>query len=360
MGSALGHIELERATDSIWSGTRHRHELGDLEALTASIDREGLLQPITITPDGMLICGVRRLAAIKRLGWKTVNVWVRSGISSRLGQLLAEQDDNVLHKPLTQIEQAALYRELKALLAEDAARRQEASRFTASRQNPRSDGAAESAAPSPTGGDAREQAALIITGHKAYSRLEETSRLQEIADDPTQPEPVRVQAAAELEAIAAGAPVHPGLQRVNAHLALSQLDQLATDQAQPAGIRQQAAVGAARVRELEATVRAADLECLTAQALQRAKTATKKRKHATPGARPRPDDGEPVLLPLRSFLYLWDDLDGWWNRYDPAQVGPALTDQQWERFEATLAGTTAFAQTARTAREQAVPARPTA
>ncbi|WP_308468462.1 ParB N-terminal domain-containing protein [Rathayibacter soli] len=355
MGSTPGHIELERATDSIWAGNRHRQDLGDLDPLTASIDREGLLQPITITPDGMLICGVRRLAAIKRLGWKTVNVWVRSGISTRLGQLLAEQDDNVLHKPLTQTEQAALYRELKVLLAEDATRRQEASRFTAGGQNPRSDGAADSAAPSTASGDAREQAALLITGRKAYSRLEETGRLQAIAGDPAQPEPVRVQAAAELEAITAGGPVHPGLQRVNARLALSELDQLATDQAQPAGIRQQAAAGAARVRELEATVHAADLERLAAQALRRAKAATKKRKHPIPGAQRRLDDGEPVLLPLRSFLYLWDDLGGWWNRYDAAQIGAALTDWQWEQFLATLAGTTAFAQAARTAREQATP-----
>ena len=74
-----------------------------------SIARDGLLQPITITPDGMLICGARRLAAIRQLGWKTVNVWVRSGISTTLGQLLAEQDDNLLHKPLTPVEEASLY-----------------------------------------------------------------------------------------------------------------------------------------------------------------------------------------------------------------------------------------------------------
>ena len=67
--------------------------------------------------------GARRLAAIKKLGWRTVKVWVRAGITDRLGQLLAEQDDNQLHKPLTQTEQAALYQELKALMAEDAASR---------------------------------------------------------------------------------------------------------------------------------------------------------------------------------------------------------------------------------------------
>ncbi|MCT1438721.1 ParB N-terminal domain-containing protein, partial [Brachybacterium paraconglomeratum] len=126
MSVPTGFIELERTVASIEVGRRHRTELGDIDALAASIDRDGLLQPITITPDGVLVCGARRLAAIRKLGWRTVNVWVRSGISDRLGQLLAEQDDNVLHKPLTQLEAAALYRELKQVMAEDAARRQAA------------------------------------------------------------------------------------------------------------------------------------------------------------------------------------------------------------------------------------------
>ena len=140
--SEPGHVELERSVASIWAGRRHREDYGDLDALVESIVRDGLLQSITITPDGMLICGARRLAAIRKLGWKTVNVWVRSGISTTLGLLLAEQDDNLLHKPLTRTEEATLYAELKALMVEDAAGRQEASRFTSNQENPRSHGGA--------------------------------------------------------------------------------------------------------------------------------------------------------------------------------------------------------------------------
>ena len=139
MSAPAGHIELERTVASIGVGHRHRTAFGDIDELAASIDRDGLLQPITITPEGVLVCGARRLAAIKKLGWRTVNVWVRSGISDRLGHLLAEQDDNVLHKPLTQTEAAALYRELKTLMAEDAARRDAATRFSSDNQ-PGSDG----------------------------------------------------------------------------------------------------------------------------------------------------------------------------------------------------------------------------
>lgn len=134
MSAPAGFIELERTVASIQVGRRHRSELGDIDALAASIDRDSLLQPITITPDGVLVCGARRLAAIRQLGWKSVNVWVRSGISDRLGHLLAEQDDNVLHKPLTQLEAAALYRELKQVMAEDAGRRQAATQFSAQQQ----------------------------------------------------------------------------------------------------------------------------------------------------------------------------------------------------------------------------------
>ena len=59
-----GHIELERRIDSITVGVRHRKDPGDLNALMRSIEEVGLLQPVTITPDGVLICGWRRLEAL--------------------------------------------------------------------------------------------------------------------------------------------------------------------------------------------------------------------------------------------------------------------------------------------------------
>lgn len=45
MSSHTGHIELDRAVASIHIGRRHRADLGDIDALASSIDREGLLQP---------------------------------------------------------------------------------------------------------------------------------------------------------------------------------------------------------------------------------------------------------------------------------------------------------------------------
>ena len=40
--SSPGHIELERSLDSIVVGTRHRTDLGDIDALMESISRVGL------------------------------------------------------------------------------------------------------------------------------------------------------------------------------------------------------------------------------------------------------------------------------------------------------------------------------
>lgn len=348
--SEPGHIELERAVDSIWSGRRHREDFGDLDPLVESIAREGLLQPITITPDGMLICGARRLAAIRKLGWKTVNVWVRSGISTTLGQLLAEQDDNLLHKPLTRTEEATLYAELKALMAEDAAGRQEASRFTSKQENPRSHGAATVAAPQK--GETRQQAALIVTGRNAYTSLERINELQQIAADPSQPDDVRERASHELDRIDAGGSITGAQQRIRAAQCLAELDTLAADPAQPAGIRDTAASGAARLRELEHTARPADLQRLAEIAVERAKTATKKRPNQLASARLHAVE-EPAreFLPVRSFVYLWDELSTWTERYDPEAIGLALSNEQWVKFEQAVAATVTFLDAARAARD---------
>lgn len=344
-----GHIELERAVESIWSGPRHREDYGDLDSLVGSIARDGLLQPITITPDGMLICGARRLAAIRRLGWKTVNVWVRSGISTTLGQLLAEQDDNLLHKPLTRTEEATLYAELKALMVEDATGRQEASRFTSKQENPRSHGAATVAAPHK--GETRQQAALMVTGRNAYTSLERINELQHLAADPAQPDDVQRRAREELDRIDAGGSITGAQHRIRAAQALAELDTLAGDPAQPAGIRDTAAAGATRLRELEDTARPADLERLAVLAVERAKTATKKRPSQLASARLYAVGEQPrEFLPVRSFVYLWEELATWTERYDPETIGPALSGEQWAMFENAVTATVAFLDTARTAR----------
>src|SRR5699024_11445199 len=55
MSRRTGHIELDRTVDSIIVGNRHRTDLGDLTELAESIAHDGLLQPLTVTIDGVLV-----------------------------------------------------------------------------------------------------------------------------------------------------------------------------------------------------------------------------------------------------------------------------------------------------------------
>ena len=60
------------AISSIKVGKRFRVEPGDIASLAASIDDISLLHPVVPRRDGTLIAGARRIAAAKKLGWKTI------------------------------------------------------------------------------------------------------------------------------------------------------------------------------------------------------------------------------------------------------------------------------------------------
>ena len=306
--SDSGHIELERRVDSISVGVRHRQDLGDLVPLIASIERLGLLQPITIAPDGTLLCGRRRLEAIQQLNWQTVKVWVRSGISDELNSLLAQQDENLLHKPLSVIEAATLYRELKAVLAEDAARRQRATRFGATDAGG-GDGGAESAPPSRPG-KTRNQAAELVTGSAAYNRLEQVNELEETAADEDQPGPIRELAQNALGSIDSGAPVNPWFTEV------------------------------ATIKNGAAQASNDELDRMARAAIERINRPVKHRPKPPPRRQ----------RSTRAFVHTWTDMDGWSSRYDAAEIGVALTDEEWALFEKVLDETTTFHGLARAAR----------
>jgi ParB family chromosome partitioning protein len=320
MTVATGHIELDRTVESIQVGRRHRRDLGDLDALAASIERDGLLQPITITPDGLLVCGVRRLAAIRQLGWRTVNVWVRSSISDRLGHLLAEQDDNQLHKTLSPLEAAGLYREIKTLMAEDAARRDAATQFSTEHQ-PRWNGGGNFPPPLTPPGKVREQAAAMIPGAPSYKTMDKIGYLQHLATDPDTPEPLRTGARAGLVKIEAGGPVDPVYQRI---------------------------------RDIHQASDDAHLHDLAERALARVDAQTKEQKgkkrakKTTPAAQVVPDAGYAV----RAFVLTWTELDSWWLHYDLDELAAQLTDEQAEAFYVTAEGTRQFATDLQAARQQ--------
>lgn len=309
-----GHIELDRPVDAIVVGQRHRRDLGDHDQLVASIRELGILQPITISPDGTLICGARRLEAARRLGLRHINVWVRSGISTRLRQLLAEQHDHTTRKPFTPTEAAGLYRELKTLIAEDAARRQHASRFGAPTDvSARHAGPADSAGPQE---HSRSQAARLVTGRQSYTLLEQVSELQRIAADPDAADRLRAAAAEALAGIDADGKVHRHYQRFK------------------------------DTQGIETADRHATLAALASEALARVHDGRRSRRRTAPAIESRP----PRRYGVRAFVLTWGELSGWDSHYDPAEIGKALNEQNWAAFEATVAATAAFADTARSSR----------
>ncbi|MCF4121735.1 ParB N-terminal domain-containing protein [Antribacter sp. KLBMP9083] len=332
---------LHRAIASITVGTRHRRDLGDLEPLAESIRRLGPLQPITVTPDGVLICGHRRLEAARQLGWTTIPVHVRSGISTHLAALLAEREENTQRKPLNPVEESELYDEILTVEREEAARRQEATRFHPGHHNPARPGEHDASEregetgnsgsgnlPGPERpGDARHKAAVLVTGKAAYKRLERTSALRAIADDDTATPVARELAALAVEDIQAGAPVFPTYDQAMTQIA-------ALDPTRPA-IR---------------PVTADDLADTARQAIDRVTTkATTKNPKKGTGTGTTAPTGQSFGRALHAWVELWHDVSGQ-NVDDPTAIATSASDKDWNHFEHLVDTINTFRDTGRAAR----------
>jgi len=335
------------AVDSIVVGTRHRKDAGDLDVLAASIDQLGLLQPITVTPDRVLVCGWRRLQAVKRLGWKSIKVWVRSGISTPVTMLLAERDENTQRKDYTPLEKEALYREIKELLREDAARRQAETRFGGARRNAnktgitggvhrtpsgRSDGPTEVAEDHTKQGKVREQAALIVTGRKSQNTLERLSTLVDLTRDSAQPDHIRSLAAEAVARIQDGHPVYPEYETVRAALAATDPDQQTIEP-----------VTAADVQELLAAVKKNENRPQASESDQD-RVGNRENGHSGDARRTAP------AASLRRWASIWPGLKGWTTQYDPTVIAANASEADWATFREVLAETNAFARAVQSAR----------
>src|SRR5215831_15538149 len=109
-----------RRLDAITIGARTRRDMGDLDPLAASMDELGLLHPIVIRPDGMLIAGERRLAAARRLGWSEIPV----NVVDLDAVLRGEYAENNCRKDFTLSEAVAIKRALEPLEKAAAKERQ--------------------------------------------------------------------------------------------------------------------------------------------------------------------------------------------------------------------------------------------
>ena len=322
--SDRGHIELERSVSSIVIGERHRRDPGDLTPLMDSMKRVGLLQPVTITPDGYLICGYRRLEAAKQLGWNTLRVWVRSGISDELTRLLAERDENVTHKPLSHCEAAKLYDEMKALLHEDADRRKKATQFGP--ENDETAGqrrSAESAGPRPgsweTLADALQRWSPGRRRTPGWSRSWRWSASPPTGTLEGRAEGRRRRAGSDPQRRAG----RPGLPAREGGAAPRRADE-----------------GRRRHRHRRAPRRGV-------QAAGRRTVGVASRRTA-PAARPKPPTRK---RSTRSFALKWAELDGWSKKYDVEQIAREIKPDDWALFLRVIDETKAFAEAVNLAKE---------
>ena len=95
---------------SIKVANRIRKEFGDIDSLAEDIRENGLINPVTLTPDGKLLAGERRLRAVKTLGWNTVDARVVEN-SDDMRRLRIEISENEHRKEFTFSEKMA-YAEL--------------------------------------------------------------------------------------------------------------------------------------------------------------------------------------------------------------------------------------------------------
>jgi ParB family chromosome partitioning protein len=84
---------------------RQRRELRGIEELAESINRLGLIHPIVIDEQGVLIAGERRLTAMKLLGWTAVPTQLESSLDPLKHQAI-ELEENIKRLDITWQERA--------------------------------------------------------------------------------------------------------------------------------------------------------------------------------------------------------------------------------------------------------------
>lgn len=105
----------EIACDAVQVANRHRRDMGDLEVLATSIATEGLLQPIGVTEENVLVFGERRLLAVRDILREPTIVARVVYVSSILA---GEYAENEIRKEFTPSERVEIGKALEAQLGE--------------------------------------------------------------------------------------------------------------------------------------------------------------------------------------------------------------------------------------------------
>lgn len=105
--------------EEIKVGERHRKSLGDLTSLASSMLSVGLLHPIILTKEYVLVCGQRRLQAARSLKWSTIQARILD-----IDGLVAERDENTVRKDFSPSEAVAIGKTIEEREREKAKERQ--------------------------------------------------------------------------------------------------------------------------------------------------------------------------------------------------------------------------------------------
>lgn len=81
-----------------------KRKCGDVSKLAGSIGQVGLINPVTVNKDLVLVAGLHRLEACRQLGWSEIPAIILD--ADVLKAELAEIDENLIRNPLSALEQA--------------------------------------------------------------------------------------------------------------------------------------------------------------------------------------------------------------------------------------------------------------
>ncbi|HHU35854.1 MAG TPA: ParB N-terminal domain-containing protein [Treponema sp.] len=105
---------MQISLDDIRVKHRVREEPEDIDQLMDSIKRYGLLNPITVNSDYVLIAGRRRLEAARRLGWHMISARVIENTDT-ITELEMEIEENTQRSDFSETELLSAYKRLQRL-----------------------------------------------------------------------------------------------------------------------------------------------------------------------------------------------------------------------------------------------------
>ena len=93
---------------------RIRKDFGNLNELAESMNTHGLMNPIVISKDYLLIAGHRRLESAKKLGWEKIEATIVDA-TTKIDKLEMEIEENIHRKDFTSDEIVDAYSKLERL-----------------------------------------------------------------------------------------------------------------------------------------------------------------------------------------------------------------------------------------------------